>query len=728
MKYFYFILLVTTFVFGQNKKIEKVDSVSYFMELAKYYKTKNNYKLCLSYLQKSYNQAVLTENIKGRAIALSSLGTCYFELKKNKDAIESYNESILQFTSLPPSIDQALAYYKLGLCYMELEDYAKAESSFERSRAIYTAKNIDASAMLNLQKGIVYKMKGKFGKASELFNQLIFIKENQDYYSLRAKALYHQATIEEMLGRNNLAINYLYRALALNKKSNDLELNSQIYYALSTTHEKINKPKLSLKYLKYYNSSKDTIQNVINQKLGYEDYRDFKESEQLNELEKLSKENEAQQRAAKFAKLISFLGIALICILSLLCISLYKNNIIRNQSNIALKQKNLELEIAKDKAEKASQARAEFLSTVSHELRTPLNAINGITHLLLEEDPKESQMQYLNSLKFSGNYLLTFINEILEINRIESKNIQIEYIDFNLKQLLIDIKNTLKELANINKNKIILEIDENLPETFSGDPTKLSQIFMNLINNSLKFTKNGTVKVILKQVSNDDDVAQIYFEIQDTGIGIPEDKLESIFDNFSQGSVEINRKYGGTGLGLAIVRRLVELLGGTIQLKSEVNVGTSFFFELGLKVSTNKGIKVKSVVFNEEILKDKMVLVVEDNKINQMVTKKMLEQKGMKCKIIDNGEEAIEVMQTENVFDLVLMDVHLPGINGTIATEHIRKFNTKTPIIALTAISLNENREMLLSFGMNEVVTKPFEPEVFYRTIAQTIALSELNS
>jgi signal transduction histidine kinase/CheY-like chemotaxis protein len=728
LKYFYFFLLVTTFVFGQGKKIEKVDSVTYFMELAKYYKTKNNYKLCLSYFQKSYNQAVIKEDTKGIANSLSALGTCYFELKKNKDAIESYSESILQYSKLQPSIDQALTYYKLGLCYMELEDYAKAERNFEQSRVIYTSKNIDASAMLNLQKGIVYKMKGKYAKATELFNQIIFITENQDYYSLRAKALYHQATIEEMLGRNNLAINYLNRALDLNQKSNDLELNSQIYFALSTTNEKINKPKLSLEYLKNHNSSRDKIQNEINKKLGYEDYRDFKESEQLNELEKLNKENEAQQKEAKFAKLISILSITLIIILSLLSFSLYKNNIIRNQSNIVLKQKNLELEIAKDKAEKASQARAEFLSTVSHELRTPLNAINGITHLLLEENPKESQMQYLNSLKFSGNYLLTFINEILEINRIESKNIQIEYIDFNLKQLLLNIKNTLKELANINKNKIILEIDGNLPDSFSGDPTMLSQIFMNLINNSLKFTENGSVKVIVNQVSNIDDIVQIYFEIQDTGIGIPEDKIESIFDSFSQGSVEINRKYGGTGLGLAIVRRLVELLGGTIQLKSEVNVGTSFFFELGLKVSDKKVKKVKATAINEEIIKDKMVLVVEDNKINQMVTKKMLEQKGMKCKIIDNGEEAIEVMQTENVFDLVLMDVHLPGINGTVATEHIRKFNTQTPIIALTAISLNENREMLLSFGMDEVITKPFDPEVFYRTIAQTIAGSELNS
>ncbi|MDN3678688.1 histidine kinase dimerization/phospho-acceptor domain-containing protein [Flavobacterium paronense] len=194
----------------------------------------------------------------------------------------------------------------------------------------------------------------------------------------------------------------------------------------------------------------------------------------MKAIEQMTKEYEAQQKTNKFAKLISILAIALITILSLLSLSLYKNNIIRSQSNNILKEKNFELQIAKDNAEKASKARAEFLSTVSHELRTPLNAINGITHLLLEDNPKPNQLHYLNSLKFSGNYLLTFINEILEINRIESSNIEIEYINFNIKQLLLDIQNSMTEIASNNNNKFTLEIDENIPEIVLGDPTKLS--------------------------------------------------------------------------------------------------------------------------------------------------------------------------------------------------------------------------------------------------------------
>jgi CheY-like chemotaxis protein len=410
---------------------------------------------------------------------------------------------------------------------------------------------------------------------------------------------------------------------------------------------------------------------------------------------------------------------------------LYKNNIIRTKTNKLLQEKNSELEIAKEKAEKASQARADFLSTVSHELRTPLNAINGITHLLIEEDPKDSQKHYLNSLKFSGNYLLTFINEILEINRIESNNIEVEKIDFNLKDLLFNIQNSLKELAKVNNNEFILDIDPKVPDAIVSDPTKLSQIFINLINNALKFTKNGEVKVVVELFGIKDNQATIHFEIIDTGIGIAIEKQESIFDSFSQGSIEINRKYGGTGLGLAIVKKLMDLLGGTIKLQSELGKGTTFYFDLEIEISSKKIEQEKEIELeipsdiSDEILEGKNVLIVEDNKINQMITKKMVEKKGMITTIIDNGEDAVEAIRGKHNYDLVLMDVHLPGINGTIATKEIRKFNKELSIIALTAISLNENRDILLSFGMNDVITKPFDPVNFYNVIAKVLSKSK---
>lgn len=707
----------------QSKTAAQVDSVAYYIELSNFNIKTNNYKFSLDFAQKAIDYAHAKKNVKDEAYANSMLGAIYFELKKYDDAIESYYKSVSLYNTLKPSSQQAFCYYQLGLCFMEKEGYQLAENNFDKAKTIYSAIKIpDAIELLNLQKAIVYKAKGQYKLAIPILNQIIAKPDANDLSKTKAEALYQIGAIELENDRSNLALNYLTRAYALNAKDKNNEQKSEILYSLSLVYEKLLDINKAHYYLKKHLQLKDSIAALNSKKLGTEDYVEFKDNERLKTIEQLDKENKEQQKANKVAKLISILAIALISILSLLSLSLYKNNIIRNQSNMLLKEKNNELQLAKEKAEKASKARAEFLSTVSHELRTPLNAINGITHLLIEENPKPSQMNYLTSLKFSGNYLLTFINEILEINRIESSAIETENINFDLKSLLSNIQNSLKELAAINNNTFTLEIDPNIPDYLIGDPTKLSQIFLNLINNALKFTKNGEVKVILHTNEINEEFTSIHFKILDTGIGIPEEKIESVFESFSQGSIEINRKYGGTGLGLTIVKKLVDILGGKIQLESQVGKGSSFSFDLSFKIgNTELALAEKAGDFDDSILQDKKVLLIEDNKINQMITKKMVENKGMVCEVIDNGEDAIEAVKN-NEYDLVLMDVHLPGINGTIATQTIRTFNKKIRIIALTAISLNENREMLLSYGMNDVITKPFDPNDFYRIITMNMA------
>lgn len=722
--YFIYFILFSTLLTAQKqkKKVVEVDSVNYYIELSTFNIKTNNYKFSLDFAQKAIDYATNFKDVKAKAKSYALLGSLYFDLKKYDDAVESYYKCISEYNTLPPSSEQAYSYYQLGLCFMEKGEYSRADTYFDKAKIIYTSIKIpDAIELLNLQKGIVYKSNGQYKMAIPIFDQIIAKPDSQDFFKTKAEALYQIGAIESDINRNNLALNYLSRAYDLNAQYTNIEQKSKITFSLSQVYEKLLDISKAHWYLKEHLKLKDSIATLNTKKLGSEDYADFKESERLKTIEQMDKENKEQQKANKVAKLISILAIALISILSLLSLSLYKNNIIRKKSNLLLEEKNNELFLAKEKAEKASKARAEFLSTVSHELRTPLNAINGITHLLLEENPKESQMNYLTSLKFSGNYLLTFINEILEINRIESSAIETENLNFNLKQLLGNIQNSLKELASINNNTFTLDIDENIPDFLIGDPTKLSQIFLNLINNALKFTKNGQVKVILKTTEINEEFTAIHFEIIDTGIGIPEEKIESVFDSFSQGSIEINRKYGGTGLGLTIVKKLIDLLGGKIELESKVGKGSSFKFDLSFKIGKNETIVEKIIKYDEAILNDKKVLLIEDNKINQMITKKMVENKGMICEVIDNGEDAIEAVKNKK-YDLVLMDVHLPGINGTIATQTIRTFDKKTKIIALTAISLNENREMLLSYGMNDVITKPFNPEDFYKTIAQNLA------
>ncbi|MCW2119805.1 ATP-binding protein [Flavobacterium sp. 7A] len=722
MKYIlFFLIIVSPYLFSQDgTSIEKLDSIRFYSKQSEDATPKNNYKEALYYTQKAINFSKNNGSVIDEAIQNYKLGRIYYDVKKYEDAIKSFNTSISLFSKQKRSPIYASAYYHLGLCYMKKKYIPRAKISFDQAQSLYDSLKISKNNnLLKFQRGLIYKLEGKFDLASTIFNTIIVKSENIDILdTTKAASLYQIGTIEMIQGRNNLALSYFNKSLILNDKNKNLDQKSNILLALSRVYDKMLDEKSAYNYLKQHTNLKESISISDNEKLGVDDYENFKETERLKVVSKLNKEKQQQEKTAKFIKLINILAIALIIILSLLSIVLYKNNIIRTRSNLLLEEKNKELTKAKEKVEKASNARSDFLSTVSHELRTPLNAINGIAYLLLQENPKKSQRQYLESLKFSGEYLTTFINDILEINKIESNKIELENISFNLKELLKNIKNSLIEVAVVNNNKFTIELDSRIPEKLIGDPTKLSQIFLNLINNSLKFTANGQVDVTARLIELKDHNATVYFEVKDTGIGIKKEKLETVFDSFSQGSVEINRKFGGTGLGLTIVKKLVNLLGGRIKVESVIKEGSTFLFQLQFGVDTNELVVEKIKKYDESVLKNKRILIVEDNKINQLVSRKILESKGVICEIIDNGEDAIETVRNSN-FDMVLMDVHLPGINGTIATKEIRTFDSKTPIIALTAISLNENKEDLLSFGMNDVITKPFVPDEFYAIVTK---------
>jgi signal transduction histidine kinase len=712
-------------VFSQNgaKTLSKVDSTFFYAEKSNFYKNTKQFDQALEISKKAILYGQKTKSINALSSGYYSIATVYIDLKKYDIAIENLLRTVSILNASVANSKLALSYYNLGLCYMQKEDFNKAESYFEKANSIYQSINLgSATNMVDLQRGLLYLDKGKKAKAESIFEEIAHLPEGKNGFKLQSEALYQLGNLKAKERINNLAINYLNRGYDLSINNRNISQKLKISKKLSEVYENMKQSNNSLAYLKIYTTLKDSID--LNKRLNYKylSTERFKVDEYTNTVEKLEKENKQQEKAARFSKLINILSIALITILSLLSLSLYKNNIIRNKSNDLLREKNSELEIAKERIEKASKARAEFLSTVSHELRTPLNAINGISHILLDDKPKPSQIEYLKSLKFSGNYLLTYINEILEINRIESDNIEIEHISFNVIDLLKNIHNSLKEVASKNNNDFILNIDADIPEILIGDPTKLSQIFINLANNALKFTQDGKVTVNSRLINRDGDKCRLKFEFQDSGIGIAKDKQETIFESFSQGSVEINRKYGGTGLGLSIVKRLVSLMKGKIAVHSEIGAGSTFTVNLSFKIGEEIIPNTDNIIINEKIFLNKNILLVEDNKINQMITKKFLEKKKMLCEICETGEDAIVKMQDSN-YDLVLMDVHLPGINGTIATEEIRKFNKITPIIALTAISLNENREMLLSFGMNDVITKPFNPDNFYKVIENSLLL-----
>jgi CheY-like chemotaxis protein/nitrogen-specific signal transduction histidine kinase len=400
--------------------------------------------------------------------------------------------------------------------------------------------------------------------------------------------------------------------------------------------------------------------------------------------------------------------------------TLYINYNFKKKANHKLTIANEELLIAKDKAEEASNAKTQFVSTISHELRTPLYGVVGITNMLLDEHKELADSPHLSSLKFSARYLLSLVNDILQINKIEENRIVLENLTFNISDEINMVKNSLSFISQSHNNKITIKIDPAIPEYLIGDKLRFAQILMNLISNALKFTNNGEVIVSANLIKVEDKSYFIEFQIADNGIGIAAADQEKIFEKF----VQVGRKendYQGTGLGLAIVKRLLELFKSEISLESQIGIGTTFTFTIVFDFDPNKTKEIinniKVDLSSGQIFK---ILVVEDNKINQTVTKKIIEKNNCSCFIVDDGFQAIEILNKE-VFDIILMDINMPIINGFETTRKIRLKGINTPIIALTAFAKDEITEEALSAGMNDIIIKPFETLKLFQVINDQI-------
>jgi len=368
---------------------------------------------------------------------------------------------------------------------------------------------------------------------------------------------------------------------------------------------------------------------------------------------------------------------------------------------------------AKEQALKLSQAKAMFLSVMSHEIRTPLNAVIGMTHLLLDNDPKISQIDDLNILKFSGENLLHIINNILDFTKIETGKMELEIFPFSLKTLANDIINSLQVNVKKNSNQLKLSFDTNIPAQVSGDKNRLYQILMNFLGNAIKFTDNGTVQLSIQLLEEAENETVVRFEVQDNGIGIPKDKQQYIFETFTQAKTDISRKYGGTGLGLAITKKLLDMFNSEIRVDSTEGEGTTFSFDVRFSRTHEKSLA--SVLGPEmSVFIGKKILVVDDNEINILIAKRILSKWGLEIDAAINGYEAIDKIMSVH-YDLVFMDIKMPGIDGFETTGIIRDISDpyykEVPIIALTASTLKNDHYRFMECGMNGHVLKPFNPE-----------------
>lgn len=662
---------------SSSTTISYITIAANYAELAEFDKAIFFYNKGLLYANKTHN-----DTLKNRIN--NNLGNIYcFEKKQYIKGINFYKNALKYSNKIADTTQIFMTKLNIAWAYFDVGHFEKGYPNLEfinTNNQKYGHKS--AAGAINMLNGMYYGHKGNDGKATAYFSNAIkFGNETNEKSDLSFAHLEYSK--------------YLLKKGDYKKAYENLSLYNQITETL-------------------YNKDKLKKANVAGINVELDEYK--------REIDKFESEKEAQLQIVQKSKTIVFLFMIISFVLLLLLYTLFRNNNFRKKLNAELSKTNKQLTLAKEKAEEASILKSQFVSTISHELRTPLYGVVGITNMLLDEHKELANSPHLSSLKFSARYLLSLVNDILQINKIEDNRMILENLTFNISDEINMVKNSLSFLAKKNNNFIVVKIDPTIPEYLIGDKLRLSQIIMNLVSNALKFTTNGEVIISLNLEKTEDKSYFIKFEIQDNGIGIALDDQEKIFDKF----VQIGRKetdYQGTGLGLSIVKQLLGLFNSTISIQSSIGAGTTFKFVIAFEYNPEKTIEIiNNIQVDITSPQTINVLVVEDNHINQLVTKKTIEKNNYKCSVVDNGYAALEILNKE-YFDVILMDINMPLINGFETTRKIRLMGIDTPIVALTAFDKAEITEEALSAGINDIIIKPFDSVKLFSVI--TILISK---
>ena len=695
------------------------------------YNSKGDFNKSLQYLLESLNIWECSNDKKGMGSAYCNIGMVYRRIGEYEKAL-NYLEKTLAFHDETNS-ERAIieSYIQIGIVYEETGEYDKAIASYKKGLEIATRLNYKkkiAGCLNNI--GVVYYDIGKTELALEYYFKSLEIKQRIGdkhgitvttnnialaYLDLiRLKESSHPGREIKHFGSYEYIIQLLLESVKLAEETSNYQDLSNTYNSLVIAYANNEQYENAVAFQEKLMVLNDSVFTIDKNKNLVEIQAQFEAEQKEQQIEILNAKNTAQMLKMKRQdrERYYYLGGGVMMLIVVVGLMTRMNFVRRTRNQLQFKSKLIEAE--KLRAEESEKVKEQFLSRMSYEIRTPMNSVMGMADILINNDHSKVQSKYLEAVKQSSENLMVIINDILDFSNLESGNLELEKSDFVLSNEIKNVYEILRFKAKEKKLKLQYELDQNIPEVLIGDKTRLTQILINLVGNAIKFTKKGNVKINVKQINKENTTVRILFEVVDEGIGIPEDKLEKIFESFTQAESDTSHHYGGTGLGLSISKHLVQLQDGLLSVRSTVGEGSTFWFELPFEIGESRHGEIKQVTRREK-LSDISVLVAEDNEFNAMVVKDELESQieNVKIEIAENGKEAMQFLNKSN-FDIILMDIEMPEMNGCEASMSIRKLQSeksKIPILAMTANASKEDVEKCYEHGIDDVITKPFNAE-----------------